>query len=287
MLGRVIFPYLYISLTGVLFSCASKNDVQPDNYLNRARELLQTQQFQKAKLCIDSVRIKFPKNFDKIREGLDVMREINFAEQKRNVAFCDSMLKIRQDELSAAQKDFVFEKNAEYESIGHYVYKTQRSENNMGKTFLQTKVDEKGNLILTSYYSGSRALNHTSLRVKSNDDAYAESLAVPRDGALNYSFKDSGTNYEIVRFNKKAENGIVNFILLHEDKPVTLTLIGGRPKSYNVSANDKRAMKAASELSIILTDINRLLNEIRLSQAKLDYIYQKQEALGTKNDSSI
>ncbi|MDD2612760.1 MAG: hypothetical protein PHR38_08230, partial [Bacteroidales bacterium] len=155
------------------------------------------------------------------------------------------------------------------------------------KTFLQTKVDEKGNLILTSYYSGSRALNHTSLRVKSNDDAYAESLAVPRDGALNYSFKDSGTNYEIVRFNKKAENGIVNFILLHEDKPVTLTLIGGRPKSYNVSANDKRAMKAASELSVILTDINRLLNEIRLSQAKLDYIYQKQEALGTKNDSSI
>ena len=281
MLGRFFFPYLYISLTGVLISCASKNGVQPDDYLNRARGFIQIQQFQKAKLCVDSVRIKFPKNFDKIREGLNVMREINFAEQKRNVIFCDSMLKVRQNELPAAQKDFLFQKNAEYESIGHYVYKTQRSENNMGKIFLQTKVDEKGNLILTSYYSGSRALNHTSLRVKSDDGAYAESLTVPKDGALNYSFKDSGTSYEIVRFNKKAENGIVNFILSHENKPVTLTLIGDRPKTYNVSANDKRAMKAASELSIILTDINRLLNEIRLSQAKLDYIYQKQEALGT------
>lgn len=287
MLGRVLFPYLYISLSGFLFSCASNNGAQPDDYLNKAKELIRVQQFQRAKLCVDSVRIKFPKNFDKIREGLDVMREINFAEQKRNLAFCDSMLKIRQDELPTAQKDFVFEKNAEYESIGHYVYKTQLSDKNMGRTFLQTKVDEKGNLILTSYYCGNRSLNHTSLRASTKDGAYAESLPVPKDGALNYSFDDGGQHYEIVRFNKKAENGIINFILMHEDKPIVLVLLGGRQKSYRLSADEKKAMKEASELSIILTDITRLLNEIRLSQAKMDYIYQKQEAQGTKIDTNF
>ena len=286
MFGRVIFPYLYFSISGLLFSCASKNDVQPDEYLNRARELIQTQQFQAAKIFVDSIRIKFPKNFEKIREGLSVMREINFAEQKRTLAFCDSMLKVRQNELPAAQKSFVFEKDAEYESIGHYVYKTQIQDKSLGRTFLQTKVDENGNLVLTSYYCGNRALNHTSLRVTSNDGLYAESLVVPRDGALNYDFNDNGTHYEIVRFNRKAENGIVNFVLSNENKPITILLLGGRQKTYRITADEKTAMKQASELSVILTDITRLLNEIRLSQAKMDYIYKKQEALKSEADSS-
>lgn len=286
MFGRVIFPYLYFSISGLLFSCASKNDVQPDEYLNRARELIQTQQFQAAKIFVDSIRIKFPKNFEKIREGLSVMREINFAEQKRTLAFCDSMLKVRQNELPAAQKSFVFEKDAEYESIGHYVYKTQIQDKSLGRTFLQTKVDENGNLVLTSYYCGNRALNHTSLRVTSNDGLYAESLVVPRDGALNYDFNDNGTHYEIVRFNRKAENGIVNFVLSSENKPITILLLGGRQKTYRITADEKTAMKQASELSVILTDITRLLNEIRLSQAKMDYIYKKQEALKSEADSS-
>ena len=35
-------------------------------------------------------------------------------------------------------------------------------------------------------------------------------------------------------------------------------------------------MKASTDLSAILTDINRLLDEVRLAQAKLDYLYSKQ-----------
>jgi len=286
MFGRVFLPYIFLSLTGLLGSCASKNDVQADDYLYQARELIKSQQFQLAKLYVDSVRIKFPKEYVKIREGITVIREINFAEQKRSLAFCDSMLKVRQNELPDVQKLFVFEKNAEYESIGHYVYKSQAEGSTIGKTFLQTKVDEKGNLILTSYYSGGRSLNHTALKVSSNDDSYAESQVVPRDGALNYQFNDGNTHYEIVRFNQKAENGVVNFILTHENNPVTITLTGGNSTAYKLKTDDRRAMKAASDLSVILTDINRLLNEIRLAQAKMNYIQKKQENFDAATDSN-
>jgi hypothetical protein len=286
MFGRVLLPYIFICLTSLLLSCASKNDVQADDYLNRARELTKAQKYQLAKLYVDSVRIKYPKDYNKIREGLSVIREINFEEQKRTLTFCDSMLKIRQDELPEAQNSFIFEKNAEYETIGHYVYKAQTQDKTIGRTFLQTKVDENGNLILISYYSGFRALSHTSLRVSSNDGTYAESLVVPRDGALNYEFNDNGTHYEIVCFNKKAENGVVNFILSHENGTVTVTLTGGRTKTYKITTEEKDAMKAAFGLSTILTDINRLLNEIRLSQAKMEYIQKRQESLKVDSNSN-
>jgi hypothetical protein len=39
---------------------------------------------------------------------------------------------------------------------------------------------------------------------------------------------------------------------------------------------DKDALKAACELAAVLSDITRLLEEIRLAQAKMDYIRSKQ-----------
>jgi hypothetical protein len=277
MVSRFFSFYLFLSITGLFVSCSSEKGAQPDEYINKAKELLKVEQFQKAKIYLDSIQLKFPKNFAKIREGISVMREINFAEQKRTLSFCDSMLKIRQDELPEAQKSFSFIKDTEYETVGNYVHKSQIHENNYSRTYLQTKVDEKGNLILTSFYCGSRAINHDGIRVTTKDGSYVESLKVHRDGALNYAFQDNGTHYESVHFNRKAENGIINFILMHANDPVTVALQGGALKSYRLTQNEKAVMKSASELSVILSDITQLLNEIHLAQAKLDYLYSKQQ----------
>jgi hypothetical protein len=276
MFGRIAIPYLLMSFTGLFIAACSSNRESPDDYLNKAREMLEEDQYQMAKLYIDSVGILFPKEYSKIREGRVVMREVNSAEQKRTLAFCDSMLKVRQDELPTVSKNFVFQKDAEYESIGHYVYRTQLTDNNFDRTYLQTKVDEKGRLVLTSYYSGARSLGHSKIKVSGSDGTFAETLNVPNDGALNYAFKDGGTNYEIVRFNNKTENGVVNFILMHLDKSVNVELIGRSNKTYQINSQDKQATKAASDLSVVLTDINRLLNEIHLAQAKLEYLYNKE-----------
>jgi len=286
MIRRLLFASVQLSIAALLFSCSSVSEVRPDDYLLRAKELIQKQQYQLAKIYVDSVRIRFPKEFAKIREGLSVMREINFAEQNRTLAFCDSMLEIRQNELPAAKSSFTFEKNMEYETIGHYVYKSQVQDKNLGRTFLQTKVDEKGNLVLTSYYCGSRALNHNRVHVAASDGTYAETLIVSKDGALNYSFNDGSTRYEIVRFNRKSENGVINFVLLHQQQPVTVSLYGGTPKSYSLSKGDKQAMQAASNLSAILSDITKLLDEMRLAQAKLDYIYRKQNKLSNNQSDT-
>jgi len=276
MIGRLLFASVQLSIVALLYSCSSVTEVRPDDYLIRARELIHKQQYQLAKIYVDSVHIRFPKEYAKIREGLSVIREINFAEQNRTLAFCDSMLEIRQNELPAAKSNFTFEKNMEYETMGHYVYRSQVQEQNLGRTFLQTKVDEKGNLVLTSYYCGSRKINHDRIHVSAPDGTYAETLNVPYDGALNYRYNDGNTRYENVCFSRKKENGVINFILLQEKQGVTVTLLGGSPKAYLLSRGDKQAMQAASNLSAILSDITKLLDEMRLAQAKLDYIYRKQ-----------
>ncbi|OPZ97117.1 MAG: hypothetical protein BWY72_01359 [Bacteroidetes bacterium ADurb.Bin416] len=285
MFRQYVIPYLVVGVSGLLVACSTMKDTGPDDYLNKARELIQAEEYQSAKQYIDSVRILFPKAYDKIREGIAIMREVDFSEQQRTLAYCDSLLKVRQNELPTASKQFVFQKDPQYESIGHYIPKTQLTENNYGRTYLQAKVDERGRLVLTSYYAGNKVINHTKIRASVKGGLFAESTAVPEDGALNYTFKDGGRQYEIVRFTNKTENGLINFILMHLEAPITIELVGKQKGSYQLTNQDKQALKATTNLSAILTDINRLLNEIRLSQAKLDYLYTKQH--GVAFDDSL
>lgn len=268
-----------LGFSGILISCATMKDPSADDYLDEARSLIQSEQYQLAKLYIDSVKILFPQDYSKIMEGISVMRQVSLAEQKRTLAYCDSMLKVRQNELPAVSKNFIFVKDAEYESIGHYVYKTQLQEKNYGRTYLQTKVDEKGRLVLTSYYSGNRVLNHTRIKVSGVDNLFAETFNVPNDGALNYSYEDGNLKYEIVRFSNKTENGVINFVLTNIDKPIYVMLLGNKSTSYNLNILDKQALVAATNLSVILSDINRLLSEIHLAQAKLEYLILKKESI--------
>jgi hypothetical protein len=276
MCRLLLYQPVVIGLSGLIIACSAIKEASPDDYLDKARELIKAQEYQSAKKYIDSVSILFPKDYDKIREGMAVMREVNYYEQKKTLSYCDSLLKIRQAELPEVSQSFVFQKDPEFESIGHYVHKKQLTENNSGRTYLQFKVDEHGKLIITSFFCGSSPLYHSSIRVSTKDGLYAETIPVPRDGAMNYSFKDNGLVYEMVRFNNKTENGVVNFILLHQQVPVKVELIGRRKVVYYLSEQDKKILKEATDLSAVLLDINRLLDEIRLAQAKIDYLLKQQ-----------
>ena len=211
MFRQFLLPFAVVGVTGVLTACSAMKDVGPDDYLDKAKELVKAEQYQSAKLYIDSVKILFPKEYDKIKEGISIMREVNVEEQKRTLAFCDSMLKVRQNELPAATKNFSFQKDAQYESVGHYVPKSQLSEANFGRTYLQSKVDEKGRLVITSYYRLLKALNHT-IKISAGNGLFAESMTVTR---LNY-VQGWWQQYEILLTNK-TENGLVDFVLLHKD----------------------------------------------------------------------
>ena len=50
------------------------------------------------------------KEFKVIREGLTLMRQVEQKEAERNLAFCDSLIPVKQQELEGLKKGFNFEK---------------------------------------------------------------------------------------------------------------------------------------------------------------------------------
>ena len=128
------------------------------------------------------------------------MRQVEQKEAERNLAFCDSLIPVKQQELEGLKKGFNFEKDSAYNEIGNYVSKQQTIERNIQRCYIRSGVNEKGEMYLASVYFGGKPINHTGIKLSIQDGLFAETPAIPYDGGLNYHFKDLGNTTEVVTY---------------------------------------------------------------------------------------
>lgn len=273
-----IYKFLLLTIITCLGMACKPKD-RTEWFIGQAREAAENNQFQKAKLLLDSIRILYPDDYQKIKKGKKVSYEIELAEQKRNRSYCDSVLKVRQASFPEKQKNFSFQHNTAIESVGYYIHNGHIYHgNNTQRSYLQFKTDSYGRYYLTSYYCNTYPIEHSKIRLQAPDGTYCESLEVPSDGALNYHFKDGTLYYEMVRFNQQKLNQLIEFAHMHRDKELKVVLVGKkRNHSYALRKKDLDIIMDGMELSFVLSDINRLLEESRLAQAKIQYLKQKIE----------
>ena len=268
----IIFLMVIISL--LLTGCGKSKEARA--HLAEAKHLYENQNFEAAKLMIDSIRITYPREIAVLKESLVLMRLVERSESERNIAFCDSLTPIRMEESEKLKKGFVLEKNAEYEEIGNYVWQQQTVERNVERSYVRCGVDEKGEIYLASVYFGNRAINHTGLKLSTPDGTYAETTPVPHDGGMNYRFKDLGNTTEVVTYKSEKCLEAVNFVYGVGDKVrIKAEYIGGAAFSLYLSENDKQAIKATWDLAAVLSDIETMRKEKEKSMKIIMYLDAK------------
>ena len=194
--------FLLISITlatAVLTGCDGDRKAAQAR-LDKARAMYEKGEFFAAKNEIDSLRTFYPKEVGVLKEGLTLMRKVEISEAERNIAFCDSLLPIKQAELETLKKGFVFEKDSLYEEIGNYIWKQQTIERNVQRCYVRCGVSEEGEMYLASVYYGARPIEHTGIRLSLKDGQFATTASIPYDGGLNYRFKDMGNTTEVVTY---------------------------------------------------------------------------------------
>lgn len=266
---------LLVSVSIIVFlftSCNSKHK-GANSYLNDAQAAYNQGNYSLAKLKIDSIKILYPGSFNEITKGFDLMQDIRLAENLRNIAYCDSMLEVNYRELKASLNDFNYVRDPQYQEFGDYIPKILPLDNAYSQNGLRTAVNENGKMYIESVLSG-QPIKHNKIKVSTKDGSYAESLAVTSDG-LNYRFNTLGKSYEIVRFTGDNDNGVANFIYTFNDEPITLTFIGQRQSNVALSANTRKAIKQAFELSTLLLNIEDLKYEKGRSEALINYLESK------------
>lgn len=235
---RNIFHFLPLMLIySLLLSCTGRGS-GAKTYLSEAGKAYQAGNYALAKLKIDSIKILFPEAFDEINAGFDLMQEIRMAENLRNIAYCDSLLRENYAALSDMLSDFEYVRDSRYQEFGEYYPKIYPHRSSLETNGLRSGVREKGILFIESVLSGN-TIRHNRIRITAADGSFAESRMVTSDG-LNYRFSTLDKAYEIVRFSGNDENGIAAYIHTYRDTPLTVHFLGNRTVTIPSQMPQKR-----------------------------------------------
>jgi len=271
-----------IFLLFLLIAC-NPNKKQATVFLETAQKLYEQGEYAPAKSNLDSIKIRFPQEFDIQQKGLKLKRQIEIKENEQNLIFCDSMLPLRLAQAETMKSGFLYEKDTVYDDEGKYIDKSQRLETKLQSSYIRTNVTESGEILFSSVYYGSHPLQHSRLRVSKATGEFAETQNIPYDGGLNYSFVDGGMTTEVVTYTKGKDDGVIQFIYNNKDSVLKAEFLGKGKYAFAISADDKNVLAKIYDFSVILSDIDKLKKEKEKSSKRLEYLKGKLALLGSPN----
>ena len=265
---------IFVSMVFSACNSKQKQEKEADVRLIRISKLIDNNDFAQAKLQIDSIHLLFPRFVAKRKIAVALLDTIVRRESAASLAMDTLTLCTLQDAIDSLKRNFRFEKDAKYDEYGKYVYKTQIAEQNTGRNYLKCSVDEKGNLILQSIYTGSK-LNHYAL-IANVDDVFVSTDTLKKDNAVLHTFSDGVNYYENLYFETKADSNLVAFMATNYAKPIKITLIGNKKFSYWLASQDKNAIAETFNFHklfsvLIKTQHDILVAKQRIGKIKLLY----------------
>ena len=255
-----------------LTGCSDGGEKQAQSHLQKAEKALSHENFSEAKMQIDSIKMLYPKAFEARKQGIKLMQQVDLKEQKKTLAYLDSVMRVKQLQLDSIKGNFVFEKDTAYQDIGNYLYPTQVVEKNVGRSFLRGQVNELGEMSLTSIYCAGGQLNHTSVKV-SVGDLFAET-PMTKDS---YQTTDLGRVIEKADYKLGEDGGVVGFIVANQDKNIQLQFIGDKTYRTAMQKSDRKAIAALNELARILSGMEEVRKQQKEANLKIQFVSRKIE----------
>lgn len=253
------FSFLVFSVLLFVVSCGPTPEEIAKEKFTRANEMFNKEQYNDAKVVLDSIIEDFPAEIEFVTRAEDLIRKIKIGEQERNLAFFDSALINKEVELKKLMKNFIVSK--EYGQKEILIHKRQKPQNSYNRTYLRAHLDMEGDFYISSRYAGDKYIYHNRIKVYHKDQSVM-SEEIPEDGFNNRHFEDGGSYWEVVNYKNNADNGIIDFISQNVDKPLKVQFIGKKNYYIVMEKFDKEAISDGYEISFVLKEITKIKKEI-------------------------
>lgn len=265
---KKLLATIAIAISILVSSCSTKDNGAKDQ-LAEARRLYAGKEYALAEQMLDSLHKAYPKALEERKIALVLLDSVRRDHQIQIIATYDSLIEKNVPVLEALKKEFVYQRNKEYQDKGFYTPKTTTSSGQIQSTTLRSGVEENGSLFIESVFVGN-SKKHNKLKISLKDGSFAETKTVNDDG-LNYRFNTGERQYEVIRFTGADENGVARFISDNAKQPLTLHLEGQAKYSYTLNQQQKTAIAKSLELSTLITQIDSINNE--KEKAKIHILY--------------
>lgn len=270
-----MMKHLIILFCGALALAACGNGIEKkaNEKLTVAQAAYERGDFEEAKLQIDSIKILYPKAFETRKAGQELMLLVERKAQQKTLAYLDSTLQVKQQELNAIKGKFKLEKDAEYQTVGNYLWPTQTVEKNMHRSYLRFQVNEQGVMSMTSIYCGGSNIHHTAVKVMAPDGSFAETPA-SKDS---YETTDLNEKIEKADYKLGEDGNVISFLNQNKDQNIRVEYVGDRKFTTTLSPTDRQAVASVYELAQILSAITQIQKEQEAAKLKIGFINKKEE----------
>lgn len=266
--------YLATAFLALALVGCSNDTKMAGELFQRAEIAFASEDYNLARLQIDSIRTYYPKAVEIRKAGIRLMQQIDLLEQQRTLAYLDSMMTVKQASLDSIKGNFVLEKDTAYQEIGNYFYPTQVVEKNIGRSFLRAQVNELGEMSLTSIYCAGGNIHHTAVKVSAGDDTFAETPS----SNDSYETTDLGRAIEKADYKVGNDGGVAAYIAANKDKKsLRLEFIGDRNYKTTMYAGDIKAITEVSNLARILAGMEEIRKEQKEANLKIQFVTRKME----------
>ncbi len=266
---KQLLPFIIVIV--LMVSCGPNPQELATERLEAARELLEENKFNEAKLIIDSLSDAFPDQYEIIAQGQKLLGKVEIIEQQKSLIYFDSLLLLQERNLEELKKHFVYNPG----NPGHYTHKRQQVSNSYDRTYIQAHVDDQGKFYISSRYHGTKNIHHHSIKVY-NEGLYAETSVIEK-GLDNRSFDDGGEVWETVNYRNGTDNGVVSFIVNNSDQRLKVMFKCKNPYYIVMEQYDKDAIRMAYDMSQIILSIKDLKNEVNKTSKRVEDLKRQLE----------
>jgi hypothetical protein len=147
-----------------IFGCS--NDKKAEKIYHEAETSAAKKEFNKSKLLIDSILNYHSDNIEYTTRSKDLLRTITKAEQENNLAFLDSMLTAKQQELDPLMINF--EESLEVGEVPTLIHKRQKIENSFSRSYIMANLNKNGDFYYRADMWGNNEYITQALRFMTN-----------------------------------------------------------------------------------------------------------------------
>lgn len=203
-----------------------------------------------------------PSKVELLRQEKARQDSIEYVRHQQNIRYSDSLLQELIPQVEPAMKAFLYEKNESYEDKGHYVHRLLQTGSNTQRCFLQAYLSEDRELMVQSYYYGSRPIHQHSVRLTVGD------VYVEASGTL-HSFDAEGV-HEVLSILGKDAYLLLQFVAANQSERIRVTEQGTDKAVYYLTDTEKQALAETYELAMLTQQINDLERSVRISQKMVE-----------------
>lgn len=267
MIRKLYILFLLVSF--VAMGCGPSQEEQADRKMQEAELLLDSGKFNLARLKLDTLMNEYGNLTEKVADARRLLNDIRVKELERNLAYLDSMIAVKENELEPLMKNFI--RSDDYGTKPILIHRRQRPENSYNRTFIRAHLNPDGEFYISSRYFGDKWIKHNRIKVYHAGESVT-SQEVPEDGFNNRRFEDGGNKWEIVNYMDGADNGIINFIAVNVEKPLKVQFIGEGHYYIVMEHFDKEAVRDGYETSFVLQELTGLRKERKKVKEELQSV---------------